>query len=250
MTPKTKKTQSEMNEGEQWAAWLGDGAVEQRLGGQSVDATGGAVGEALDAVYAAGPGAGMAARVTARLRGRLRAELAKATAAGRVYYDVAADTPIGPVYVAVGERGVLAVRFGCAERVFTEALRQQTGQAPERSPRRAGRAARQMADYLAGRRRAFDVPVDLSASTDFQRQVLLAACQIPRGQVITYRDLAQRIGKPLAARAVGQALSRNPVPIVVPCHRVLAADGSLRGYLGSEGTATKERLLRLEGVAR
>ena len=91
--------------------------------------------------------------------------------------------------------------------------------------------------------------MDLSAITDFQRQVLLAACQIPRGQVVTYTDIARRIGRPKAARAVGQALSRNPVPIVVPCHRVLAADGSLRGYTGGGGLHTKRQLLTLEGFS-
>jgi methylated-DNA-[protein]-cysteine S-methyltransferase len=103
--------------------------------------------------------------------------------------------------------------------------------------------------YLAGRRQAFDLPVDLSAVTSFQREVLLAACQIPRGQVRTYAEVARQIGRPKAARAVGQALASNPVPIVVPCHRVLAADGSLRGYTGGGGLRTKRRLLTLEGVA-
>ncbi len=237
MTPKIKHEKAEMNDEARVASWLGDAAG--TAGG------GDALTEALDAVYAAGPGA--AATATARVQARLRGVLAQARPAP-VYYDVAANTPIGPVYVAVSERGLIAVRFGVDERAFTEALRRQFGTPPERSSQRAGHAARQMAEYLAGRRQAFDMPVDLSAITDFQRQVLLAACQIPRGQVVTYTDIARRIGKPLAARAVGQALSRNPVPIVVPCHRVLAADGSLRGYLGSEGTATKERLLRLEGV--
>jgi methylated-DNA-[protein]-cysteine S-methyltransferase len=103
-------------------------------------------------------------------------------------------------------------------------------------------------EYLSGRRTAFDVPVDLSRMTAFQQEVLAAACQIPRGQVRTYSDLARQIGRPKAARAVGQALGSNPVPIVVPCHRVLAADGSLRGYSGGGGIATKARLLRLEGA--
>jgi methylated-DNA-[protein]-cysteine S-methyltransferase len=101
---------------------------------------------------------------------------------------------------------------------------------------------------VAGRRQTFDLPVHLSHVTAFQRQVLLAACQIPRGQVRTYSEVARQIGRPGAARAVGQALSHNPVPIVVPCHRVLAADGSLRGYLGSQGVETKQRLLVLEGA--
>jgi methylated-DNA-[protein]-cysteine S-methyltransferase len=235
MTPKTKKSQAEMNEAERMAAWLKDA--------KGAGPSGDALTDALDALYAAGPAAAATARATARLRGALAQARTQP-----LYYDVAAGTPIGPVFVAVSERGLVAVRFGLDERAFTAALRQQTGQVPQRSAARAGRAARQVAEYLAGRRTRFDVPVDLSASSAFQREVLLAACQIPRGQVSTYAALAARIGRPKAARAVGQALSRNPVPIVVPCHRVLAADGSLRGYLGSAGTATKERLLRLEGA--
>jgi methylated-DNA-[protein]-cysteine S-methyltransferase len=222
---------------ERVAVWLNDTPATR------APADGDPLTEALDALYASGPSAPATARALARLRGTLAQ-----TQAAPVYYDVAPNTTIGPVFVAVTERGLLAVRFGLDERAFVEALRRQTGLVPEHSPQRAGRAARQVAEYLAGRRTAFDMTVDLSAATAFQRQVLLAACQIPRGQVSTYADLARRIGKPNAARAVGQALSRNPVPIVVPCHRVLAADGSLRGYLGSAGTATKERLLQLEGA--
>ena len=235
MTPKAKNAMTEQAELAALAGWLGD-AEGQAEGGEALTA-------ALDALYAAGPGAAATARATERLRGALARAHAEP-----VYYDVAAETTIGPVFVAVSARGLIAVRFGMVEADFVAALRRQTGQTPARSTAHAGQAARQLAEYLAGRRTAFDVPVDLSALTDFQRQVLLAACQIPRGQVSTYAGIAQRIGKPGAARAVGQALSRNPVPIVVPCHRVLAADGSLRGYLGSAGTATKERLLRLEGA--
>ncbi len=236
MTPKTKTTQTEMNDDARLAGWLKDAPA--------AGTRGDTLTEALDTLYATGPSVAATARVQARLRG-----IVARAAARPVHYDVAPNTAIGPVFVAVSERGLMAVRFGIDEPAFIEALRRQTGTTPERSTAKAGRAARQMAEYLAGRRQAFDMPVDLSAITDFQRQVLLAACQIPRGQVVTYTDLARRIGKPGAARAVGQALSRNPVPIVVPCHRVLAADGSLRGYLGSQGTATKERLLRLEGVS-
>ena len=237
MTPNTntKLTHSELNETDPLAAWLNDSAG-PAAGNDPLT-------QALDTLYAQGPSAAATARVQSRLRGAL----AKARP---VYYDVAPNTSIGTVFVAVSEHGLLAVRFGLDERAFIEALHRQTGQAPTHSPRKAGRAARQVTEYLAGRRTSFDMPVDLSAATDFQRQVLLAACQIPRGQVATYTDIAQRIGRPKAARAVGQALSRNPVPIVVPCHRVLAADGSLRGYLGSEGTATKARLLELEGARR
>ncbi len=200
---------------------------------------------ALDSLYAAGPSAAATARAQARVRQALATQ---ARPAAEVWYDVLARSPIGPVFVAVTGRGLRAVRFGLSERQFVQALRRETRARPVRSAARAGTAARQMGEYLAGRRAAFDVPVDLTAMTSFQQQVLLAACQIPRGQVRTYSELARQIGRPKAARAVGQALGSNPVPIVIPCHRVLAADGSLRGYSGGGGIATKEQLLRLEGA--
>jgi methylated-DNA-[protein]-cysteine S-methyltransferase len=199
----------------------------------------------LDTLYLKGPGEAATVHAQDRLKQALAAE---ARPAAEVWYDVLERSSIGAVFVGVSSRGLCAVRFGLSERQFVESLRRETRANPVRSAARAGAAARQVGEYLAGRRNAFDVPVDLSASTDFQRQVLLAACQIPRGQVRTYSDLARQIGRPKAARAVGQALGSNPVPIVVPCHRVLAADGSLRGYSGGGGIATKERLLRLEGA--
>ena len=104
-------------------------------------------------------------------------------------------------------------------------------------------------EYFAGQRDSFNVPVDLSRSTDFQQQVLRAAARVPRGGLATYAEIARHIGKPRASRAVGQALARNPVPIVIPCHRVVAADGSLTGYSGRGGIRTKAQLLVLEGVS-
>ena len=201
-----------------------------------------AVTKALDALYAAGPTPAATARATERVRAALKA------AADPLWYAVLERSAIGPLYVAMSARGLVSVRFGMTEAAFLALVRQQTGQMPVRHQAKAVAAARQVAEYVAGRRAAFDLPVDLSHVTAFQRQVLLAAGRIPRGQVRTYAELARQIGRPTAARAVGQALSHNPVPIVVPCHRVLAADGSLRGYLGSQGVETKQRLLVLEGA--
>ncbi len=201
----------------------------------------------LDTLYRHGPGEAATTRAQARLKQALAAQ---ARPPAEAWYDVLPRSDIGPVFVGVTRRGLCALRFGLSEAEFVAALRRETGAVPARSAARAGLAVRQVGEYLAGRRTAFDVPVDLSRMTAFQQEVLAAACQIPRGQVRTYSDLARQIGRPKAARAVGQALGSNPVPIVVPCHRVLAADGSLRGYSGGGGLATKERLLRLEGVKR
>lgn len=104
---------------------------------------------------------------------------------------------------------------------------------------------RQLLEYFQGRREAFDIPIDLSALTDFQRAVLRAAAGLRFGEVATYSDIASRIGRPAASRAVGNALGRNPVAIVVPCHRVVRTDGSLGGYTG--GLEYKEALLDIEG---
>lgn len=108
------------------------------------------------------------------------------------------------------------------------------------------RAQAQVVEFLAGRRRRLDIPVDLSRGTPFQRQVWRASRRIPYGRVCSYQWVACRVGGGQYARAVGHALGGNPVPIVVPCHRVIAADGSLGGFTG--GLRTKRRLLALEGT--
>tara|TARA_R110002049_G_scaffold183916_7_gene351984 strand:+ start:1184 stop:1669 length:486 start_codon:yes stop_codon:yes gene_type:complete len=105
------------------------------------------------------------------------------------------------------------------------------------------KAARQLDEYFAGTRKDFDLALKLNG-TEFQLQVLEELQKIPYGETASYRDVAQRIGRPKAVRAVGAANGRNPLPIVVPCHRVIGAGGALTGFGG--GLATKERLLRLE----
>lgn len=109
------------------------------------------------------------------------------------------------------------------------------------------RAMRQLDEYFAGRRTAFDLPLDLQGGTPFQQSVWQALLRIPRGERRTYGQLGADLGRGAAARAVGAAVGRNPVCIVVPCHRVLGADGSLTGYAG--GLDRKTALLRLEGLA-
>ncbi len=111
----------------------------------------------------------------------------------------------------------------------------------------AAQLAQELQEYLSGQRRSFSVPVDLSACPAFQQQGLAACREVPAGAVVPYAELARRIGRPHAARAVGMALARNPVPVVVPCHRVVRGDGGLGGYLA--GLAWKRRLLQLEGVS-
>jgi O-6-methylguanine DNA methyltransferase len=130
-------------------------------------------------------------------------------------------------------RGVSLIRAGRLEKPATAAAR-----------RLAERAREELAEYFEGKRAFFSVPVDLSETPDFQRQVLAAARRIPFGEVRPYAWVAQRIGHPRAVRAVGTALGRNPVPLIVPCHRVWRSDGGLGGYLF--GGELKRRLAELE----
>ncbi len=130
-------------------------------------------------------------------------------------------------------RGISLVRTGRPEKPATAAARRLIEQARE-----------EIVEYLHGKRAFFSVPVDLSAAPEFQRRVLEAARQIPFGEARPYAWVAERIGNPHAVRAVGTALGRNPVPLIVPCHRVWRTDGGLGGYLF--GTTLKRRLLELE----
>jgi methylated-DNA-[protein]-cysteine S-methyltransferase len=149
--------------------------------------------------------------------------------------------------VARTERGLVAVAFTDREDEFKYQL-ERGGYRVAESPSQVDQETRQLSEYLDAKRSSFDLQVDLSGLTAFQREVLMAVSEVPPGEVITYRELAHRIGRPKAARAVGQALGRNPVPIVIPCHRVIASDGSLGGYSGAGGIATKAALLKLEGA--
>jgi methylated-DNA-[protein]-cysteine S-methyltransferase len=177
----------------------------------------------------------------ARLYGEVRAPQPRA----RLYYCTIA-TPIGRVLVAAGDAGLVRVSFRRSERSFVAEIRRRLGAEVVRSPERTADVVHQLRAYFAGERRAFDVHLDLRHLTPFHRRVLLAAAEVPAGQVVSYGEIARRIGRPGGSRAVGQALGRNPIPIVIPCHRVIAAGGRLGGYTG--GLAIKRKLLRLEGA--
>jgi methylated-DNA-[protein]-cysteine S-methyltransferase len=115
-----------------------------------------------------------------------------------------------------------------------------------RAPRAVDRAKRELDDYFEGRRTSFDLTLDLETIAPFHRQVLGELARVPYGETTTYGTLAARAGRPAAARAVGTVMNRNPIPIVLPCHRVVGANGKLVGYAG--GLHVKEALLRLEGA--
>jgi methylated-DNA-[protein]-cysteine S-methyltransferase len=149
------------------------------------------------------------------------------------------DSPVGTLTLAATDDGLHAVEF---PRNRHPADRE--GWKPGDHPL-LDLAARQLDEYFAARRRAFDLPL-APRGTDFQRGVWLTLAGIGYGETISYAQLAQRIGKPTAMRAVGAANGRNPLPIVLPCHRVIGADGALTGFGG--GLPTKQFLLELEGA--
>jgi methylated-DNA-[protein]-cysteine S-methyltransferase len=216
--------------------------IERWLAGAGDRAKAPAFARALDEVYSPGPDEAAWERAQRRLHDQLNAS------APRVYYDRVNSKLVGPLWVAVTDHGLAAVTFGGREGEFAGWIARRLRSTAIRSAERTAAARRELDEYLAGRRTAFSLPVDLRHVTPFQRRVLEAARSVPRGHVVTYGDIGRRIGRPGAARAVGQALGSNPVPIVVPCHRVLASDGSLRGYSGRGGLRTKRRLLELEGA--
>lgn len=151
---------------------------------------------------------------------------------------------LGPIWVAASPLGIRGLYMRATE----EEVRAQW---PDRQvivdPGRVGPYLAQIDEYLAGRRRDFELPIDWSILTLFQEEVLRLVCAIPYGQTRTYQQLADELGKPGAARAVGQANATNPMPLIIPCHRVLGSDGGLHGYGGAGGVETKAWLLALEG---
>ncbi|MGH9790976.1 MAG: methylated-DNA--[protein]-cysteine S-methyltransferase [Candidatus Acidiferrales bacterium] len=154
------------------------------------------------------------------------------------------DSPIGRIYVAAGPGGITRMEIGRVPAARAGARANGTGAWAEALAHLA-RAVRQLEEYFAGRRRDFDLRLDLRG-TPLQQRVWQGLLAIPFGRTLTYGELARRVGTPRAARAVGAACGSNPVPLVVPCHRVIGSDGSLHGYGG--GLWRKEFLLKHEGA--
>jgi len=162
-----------------------------------------------------------------------------------VAYDYT-DSPVGKLLVATSERGLCRISFDPEPERELDWLSRAFGARVLRSAGPIDPVLRELDEYFEGGRREFDLPVDLTPLPDFQRDVLVELIRVPYGHVDTYGGLARKIGKPRAARAVGGALNRNPIPIVVPCHRIVGASGSLTGYAG--GLERKQALLGLEGA--
>jgi methylated-DNA-[protein]-cysteine S-methyltransferase len=180
--------------------------------------------------------------VPAELDRRFR-ETAAAEGLLDVAYDVV-DSPVGPLLVAASGAGICRISFSTEE--AAERLARDFGARVLRSSRPVDDVRRQLDEYFKHKRRDFDVELDLRVAPPFHREVLAELALVPYGQTTTYGTLAARVGRPRAARAIGLAMNRNPIPIVLPCHRVVGSTGSLTGYGG--GLHVKEALLRLEGA--
>ena len=179
----------------------------------------------------------------------LRERLAE-RAAGAHLIDVAyasLDSAVGELTVFVTPRGVVRVAFADEPReAILEEMAERLSPRILAAARPTDEARRQLDAYLAGERRAFDLPLDWTLIRGFAVGILRATAPVPYGSTSTYRDVAAAAGSPRAARAAGNALGSNPIPIIVPCHRILHASGGLGGYAG--GLDRKRTLLRLEGV--
>ncbi len=163
-----------------------------------------------------------------------------------IQYD-STESPLGALWVAVSPRGLWALEFGVDEAAFRATLAERGATHAERAARPAAEALRQTAEYLHGQRRQFDLKIDWRGMTDWQRQVRMAVAAIPYGQTRSYGQIATEVCTIRAARAVGRANATNPLPLVIPCHRVIGSNGALTGYGGHGGVQTKAWLLALEG---
>ncbi len=165
----------------------------------------------------------------------------------KVYYS-GFYSPFGPVFVATTPKGVCLVSFSkITETKFMSLLRKRFQKDIIRNDKVLANVRKGLLDYFNGCPVRFKVPLDLSIGTQFQRKVWRKVREIPYGELRSYKWVARSIGRAHASRAVGNAVGRNPVAPIVPCHRVICSDGSLGGY--SSGVAIKKRLLNLEGIS-
>jgi methylated-DNA-[protein]-cysteine S-methyltransferase len=158
----------------------------------------------------------------------------------------ALPTPFGQLWVAVSETGLVGVEFNHDLAALESWLVRQAFDPILAEGGRTREILEQIRAYLAGERREFDLAIDWSVMRPFQARVLQAMLAIPYGQTRTYAGIAAEISAPAAARAVGRAGATNPMPLVIPCHRVIGSDGKLHGYGGRGGLATKAWLLEME----
>lgn len=171
----------------------------------------------------------------------------KTSGATFLYTGELNGTPLGDLRLAASDFGLVAVEWADSQPEFDAYLaRHKRPVQPD--AKRIKPYARELSEYLNGKRTAFTIPIDWTFFTPFQREALQAVYRIPYGETRTYAHIAREINRPNAYRAVGRANAMNPMPLVIPCHRVIGADGKLHGYGGGEGLKTKEWLLKMEGA--
>jgi methylated-DNA-[protein]-cysteine S-methyltransferase len=181
----------------------------------------------------------------ARLHARLTAAAQQAGLLDVAYRTI--DTPVGELLLAATDEGLVRVAFPVQDHdAVLERLAATVSPRILRSPARLDAASRQLDEYFAGRRTEFELPLDLRLASGFRRTVLAHLPEIAYGHTESYAQVASAAGSPKAVRAVGTACAMNPVPVIVPCHRVVRSDGSFGGYAG--GAAAKEILLRMEAA--
>lgn len=184
-------------------------------------------------------------RVLATLADRLGRAAAEQGLLDVAYRTV--DSPLGSLLLAATPRGLVRVAFEneADDDVLAE-LASRLSPRVLHAPARLDAAARELDEYFAGRRRSFDLQVDLALASGFRREVVQALPRIGYGSTASYREVAEMVGNPGATRAVGTACARNPIPLVLPCHRVVRADGTIGDYRG--GHDAKVALLELEAA--
>ena len=157
-------------------------------------------------------------------------------------------TSLGEFWLAASNQGLVAVEWGQTRTEFKSYLTRRFRRQVEYAPNPTAEAAAQLTEYLSGQRRAFSIEIDWTVLRQFQQAVLHATYEIPYGETRTYKEIAGLVGRPRAARAVGRSEATNPMPLVIPCHRVIGVDGKLHGYGMVEGIKTKAWLLKMEGA--
>jgi methylated-DNA-[protein]-cysteine S-methyltransferase len=157
------------------------------------------------------------------------------------------NTALGTVWLAFTEHGLVAVGVRDCQASFSQLLEGMGFSQIVVDQDLLAKPLAQVNEYLSAVRRSFDFPIDWSVMPSFQQKALQATWAIPYGQTRTYAQIAQQVGHPRAARAVGRAEATNPMPLVIPCHRVIGSDGKLHGYGAGDGLKTKSWLLEMEG---
>jgi O-6-methylguanine DNA methyltransferase len=163
-----------------------------------------------------------------------------------VYYGESAVSRLAPLWAAVTDRGLWAASYGMDDVEFRVQILERGRAIPIYDPKKVSGVLKQMAEFLAGKRKRFDLKIDWHGMTPFQIAVRKAVMAVPYGQTASYGEIAATVGKPQAPRAVGGVQATNPISFVIPCHRIIGSDGSLHGYGGFGGLKTKAWLLELE----